>query len=549
MSLEQLMGSSSFGSAFATQFSLDGYNCLGVALLFIWMLSPLAGQSSFRLLSVVEVQRQSPTNVSYLDYNWNSIAGAQMPGIFETEDILSTITLLKSIYAASLIAPATFKSSPVDLWGNAKVPDLLHNGQATGESGWLNVNVTDPDLTYSSLHGNPIMNIPLQGQTTFTIETSYITSTCQEILTTSHAQDFQPIDYSSDTYYEEMIGDHGRFWSVFPNITDEFRNVAPVTPIFNFALASNVFLNLSSPSDIDNRQAQGTLVVQSLNLDPDVGITHPLGIPTYTTAFCSLSTTYVESSILCESLKCTVTAIRQSINQHSATNITTLMDPQVFIYFAASLDEMLPTPNGFVTATGLQSRVTQMYLQDPHFSDANSSTYFGAANLTNVANSQFSIRLQQAINNFWQSYMHSMLVMLTTGPNPPAPSDFGYVSTKATNITSESYSFCVWPWLAVYFLATSVMLATAIAGVWLAWRVQGPEVLGYCSSLIKDSRYVAAPGSSATRATERTKQLKTLKLRLADVQGDRDVGRVAIVKAEDVGVGTIVPLRKDRRYR
>ena len=565
MALEQMMGSLSFGSTFATQFSLKGYNYLGLALLLIWILSPLAGQSSFRLLLVEQVQKVSHPNIPYMNViaNPDFLFTAQVSlGALSKPTAFSVPTLLNSLYGASLFAPKATKVSPLDIWGNVKIPDILHNGQAADGYGWINV--TGPNTTYASLLGIPIEKVPTQGNTTFSIETSYIAITCPEVLTTSQIKVIEPLDLNTAN---ELVGKQNDFLGprlaetdaqspydyTFALATDFFLG-----PIWSPNASVNVWSITQAPPAFRFPQGQGTLLVQSRNL------LNYVGNSTYTTAQCPLSTAYVESNVTCVSTNCIVTAVRPSKRQYPSANMTNLMFGNLFFQFSSSLIEALPqannawsgadhansSPDTLGSSVYASSSPTQMYLQDPFFSNDFGLTQYGYANLTEVTPSELSIRLEQVINSYWQA---SMLKFLTLQVNdsglPDLNSSLNFFFTEGENFTWQDYYRCDWLWLMVNLLATAIMLAAAIAGIWLAWRVQGPEVLGYCSSLIKDSRYIQNSRKSTLTAPDRTKKLGTLRLRLADVQGDQEVGRVAIVKAEDVDDETIIPLRKEREYR
>ena len=195
------------------------------------------------------------------------------------------------------------------------------------------------------------------------------------------------------------------------------------------------------------------------------------------------------------------------------------------------------------------SSPTQMYLEDPFFSHDFYYTTYGYANLSNVTETEFSIRLEQILNTYWQAGSDVFTAFdIISDPKSPSYASEYLSYTLGTNVIWQTHYRCQPTWLIVYFIATAVMLTAAIISLWLSWYVQGPEVLGYCSSLVKDSRYFNISTGSTMRGAERAKRLGKLKLRLADVSGDRDVGHIAIVGAGAVGDENIIPLSKGRKY-
>ena len=79
-------------------------------------------------------------------------------------------------------------------------------------------------------------------------------------------------------------------------------------------------------------------------------------------------------------------------------------------------------------------------------------------------------------------------------------------------------------------LATTTMLAAAIARVALELKLRGPELLGYCSTLIRDSRFFHTRyGAGSTMGgAERTRLFRSLRLKLLDVGVETGTERLVI---------------------
>jgi hypothetical protein len=68
-------------------------------------------------------------------------------------------------------------------------------------------------------------------------------------------------------------------------------------------------------------------------------------------------------------------------------------------------------------------------------------------------------------------------------------------------------------WLTVYFMAVATMLLSAISSLFVRTRCRAPVILGFASSLIRDSMYFAHYGvynNSTEDGSERSKRLGKL---------------------------------------
>jgi hypothetical protein len=84
--------------------------------------------------------------------------------------------------------------------------------------------------------------------------------------------------------------------------------------------------------------------------------------------------------------------------------------------------------------------------------------------------------------------------------------------------TTEEVYACSWGWLAMFLTATLSMLLMAIFGAYYDLKTHTPEVLGYCSLLTRDSKYVTvAPGGNVLDGFDRARRFKDLRLRFGDV--------------------------------
>jgi hypothetical protein len=92
-------------------------------------------------------------------------------------------------YARLLLSQGEYFHFPSDFYGNVKIPDLYRlKDYNEDDAEWTAVR-SDNNTAYSSLMGIPVSGVPTIGKTTFTIETSYYTVTCDNV-TLGPPQDF-----------------------------------------------------------------------------------------------------------------------------------------------------------------------------------------------------------------------------------------------------------------------------------------------------------------------------------------------------------------------
>lgn len=168
--LDVLASSTTFASAMLAQLSLRSVSAIGCLLATVWALSPVRGQASLRIMAVGKMPVTNTASFDYLSMNnsysdWHSASGG---GGYE-----HTAT---GLYLASLIASQRIKDSPADQWDNVKIPMLedipgwTENASATDS--WYDV--PQGNVSYSSLVGVPVSGIDFDSEAAFfKLETSY----------------------------------------------------------------------------------------------------------------------------------------------------------------------------------------------------------------------------------------------------------------------------------------------------------------------------------------------------------------------------------------
>jgi hypothetical protein len=104
---------------------------------------------------------------------------------------------------------------------------------------------------------------------------------------------------------------------------------------------------------------------------------------------------------------------------------------------------------------------------------------------------------------------------------------------------------CQWEWWVVFVFINLILLVTASAGAFLRSQCASPDILGYVSSMTRDSPFIRLPpGGCALDGMDRTRLLKSLKVQLRDVREGGQVGQIAFTSQETESG----PLVKNRQY-
>jgi hypothetical protein len=425
----------------------------------------------------------------------------------------------------------------------------------SGEDGW--VQATKSSMVYSSLFGIPISGLGI-GNTTLTIESTYISLSCSNMSTS-------PIltDAAGELIKTSIISTKGPFVS--------FENATAVQPWAIGYKGMDITAYMASddrdssyiyprscpdciPSVYQNRTFDaGVLALQEFD-----------GFDNVTSVFCTPSQVYIESSVFCAkdatSQQCKVTAQRPSLLPHMPEEISYLSFP----YVALGLTSLLPISTPQSSAVNF----IQNYLYNPLSqtnlisSPTSLSNNLGETPLQNIPLADIENRLGQIINAFMYASLWNSTPYITgasfdgikaqlTGGN-----DASFVPASTTELTAmiqnQTAAFtvagvqtnaalvykCVYSWLVVFLVANTIMLVGAITGVYFSRRTIVPDYLGFVSSLAKESPYIRMPDVGVNMdGMDKARLVKDVKVRLGDISenggGGDDVGRLAFARLEE----------------
>ncbi|ORX95134.1 hypothetical protein BCR34DRAFT_200441 [Clohesyomyces aquaticus] len=481
--LEQLVGCQSLFSALERQIALP-WSVLGVLMTFVWFLSPLGGQSALRLLDQEKKYLKSTGTVHYL--NPLAIQGAFVGGASAMNSGRSTYT---SVFLAALLSSSKYQATPMDLWGNVKMP--AYSSLKGGAAGFKDVDYSQ-NVTYASLIGIPVAGV-------------------QSVNTTS--------TYSLKT----------RQWDV---------------------TCENVRAVLKEDANFGNATATWKLRRPAINSCPDYpckfNLTSQDSTENFTVADCQMTFQYVEARISCNGTSCRADSM-QKLDLLGDAYTQSLDDFTRSVMIANELNSLPTTDNyGVGSPTARGSTNMEKWMYDPwNFIGAT----FANVDLWKLPAETLGERLTIIINTFWQS----TYATTTLGGNLPKnltelANDFSpnltFNETKAAVTLESTFVYKTnWKWFVALLVSSIVLQIAAYAGLFLRYITLAPDIIGYASSLTFMNPYIPTPtGGTTLHGLERSALLHDLKIRIGDVCANEPVGAISVAKADEGRVG-----RLDRR--
>lgn len=443
-----------------------------------------------------------------------------------------------SLYNAALMAPISNRLGPQDPWGNVKFPRLEQTDNSSSEWHDVPTNVSSAE-TYSSLVGIPIVGLPLNGRSSFTLENTYLEVDCGPFNVTYVPPDEKGNEnwplvekvapgqiWTNKSQFDNNpfgIGEReGKERSSFfidtdrplynPYGEDLFQTTAYMQR-FDASLGSTNVSLLGDknsplqeprallyaskyPSDFENESARS----QRYNL----AVTR-----------CALVQVHVEVMVLCSGISCAAKKLRKSLSDKRSPNFTGLEHIRMMRQFV----EQFP----FAISPGFGSSATERFL-------ANSSDYLfriknqhadfqvedSWVDLSEISKETFSKRLSVLLSTYYQltiqpnGYWGNLPKNLSMyGPDVLPVNDLNHYmpsnmtisnsttadwyldtsvnmlnmtapfigATTTANITSTEEIFvCQFIWLTLLLICSSTILITGFGALIMKKKTLGPEV-------------------------------------------------------------------------
>jgi hypothetical protein len=585
------MASQSVWGTFESQLLMQKLTMVGVNLLFLWALSPLGGQASLRLMTRDTKDFYSDSKLRYMTTG----PAASMWGLSSTYVGSGKWADAGALYTAALLAPLSTKLGSHDPWGNVKIPTLEGvNSSLADSEGWVPIpsEISAPEA-YSSLVGLPVVGLPSQDKSNFSLEYTYLSVDCQPFI----QEPFPGMNGSSDWYnvnstrLEELVP--GQVWYEKDSEAPFGTQMSGRTSFFMDTTRSFPWgVKEGNDHDLYMGRLDGFFGNYNRSLMPETELTtnrELLFVSEYSTnsqgrlglniAKCSLSQNHIEAAVQCKGNACSTVKLRKSLKDHRSAALTGFEHGTIMFWFAKQFPKAVTFSSGssptefFLANTSAFPFIQQV----GHF-----SMDVALANLSVVPPEIFSKRLALVMNTFYQlsiqptGYFGNLPKNMSLyGPDTDPATDinaylpknlsatdhtftdwygqfeigiqdirspFIGATTTATITATEEVFACNFAWLALLLVASSITLLTGSVALMLKNKTLGPEMFGFVTSMTYENPWVKVPdGGTMLDAMERARLLKDVEVCIADVRGDEDVGHIALAAG--------VPLRRLERSR
>ncbi|KAJ4174226.1 hypothetical protein NW754_004641 [Fusarium falciforme] len=530
--LEQIFGSQSFAAAFERLCFVRTKVLIGMAIILTWAMSPLGGQSASRLLSFGNSSVSADAVIYYADPAY------QKSNFLLWDSAITSMSSVEALYSSSLMSSLEQKRSPRDLWGLPKIPQWPRGLDAQTH------NVDSDALRtggsyYASLLGIKMHGLDLpsgHAEYTFTVETSYLDFDCKH----THSIDLRLRPRDNETAVLNM-------WHADVNSTRYPLAVDDVPFIVNVSLPAkwDDWMSLEDPPPLSMRYMSRWadfmpwMTTQLIVVD------------------CSMESVTLETDMQCSGTSCAAHRQRRLKNKQRPGN----RFPDLMLQKAMKLSNafsLWANSTGSL-ALGLASPIENYFIDETF-------PYSGqpARNWTKIDTSKFedvfSRRFTTAFNTYWDSTLNPnghTNVSFQTDPSINTVSvehsnlsPFMNSTTGTVKVTKDLY-IANRLWIGLLLLTTMILMVLAICGLALQAFIRGPDVLGYASTLTRDNPNVPVPpGGSYLDGPDRARQLKHLRLQLADVRPQGATGYVAVrsIPAMEDDEKFAAPLDRKRLY-
>ncbi|TGZ77096.1 hypothetical protein EX30DRAFT_366924 [Ascodesmis nigricans] len=530
--LEQFLGSGTFGGTIVTAFVLRLANVTTLMLFAIWSLSPLGGQAALRML---DTHKFMTTNESADIWHLSSDSEPWLTG---GSAISRVVSMVDATFISSILAPESARQDTTDMYGKIKIPliEPLETNKSTSD-GWLTV--AEDYGRFSSLAGIPHMVYPNpnpDAHGVFNMETSYFKFDCEKPLNFSQHMIPGPVrdGFSAQAPHGSSI----RAQTLYLNLTEAEYKSGRMT---NRNAASG-------PRKMEFASRMGHVYHPALN---------------ETTAYfayaqCSMTTTYVESTVTCKDKRCRVTAMRRSLLDHAAEHLSVMdgIGDATNINFY-SLFNFAGAP----ASSGLDSP-SERYLAKSDDSWSMINNVQETANVVAVDKEAFSERLGTLVNTYWTIFQAPVTVnaaaeklisdvpdpiyhglppntkVTTRGEAKPFdPINYPYLAekSKAQYILYEERYYCIWGWLTCFGISAGIFTIVSLVGLFCQFQRIAPDIF-YVSGLTRDTPYIRVdgePGLTAMDGGIKAFKLKNMKVMIADVMPEEKVGKVALIAVDE----------------
>ncbi|RSL56379.1 hypothetical protein CEP54_008849 [Fusarium duplospermum] len=504
--VEQCLGSQTMAHAFTTQITLRAINFLGIFIVCLWTLSPLGSQASLRVISVLPSYPSTLTQLTAhntsMEYQFGNANG-----------IAQASTRIVAPAVASLMAASLLSGRNQDLWGNIRFP-AIEPLEGNGDKGWLKTpKITN--LSYPSLVGTPVNNLPASGNTSFILPGSYLSISCPSLERSDQS------DYTNLSTSNCPVPYNGEDCNwLTANGGTQYR----------IAISYSVRPLLMAPGK--TRDARKLIFESGYD-----------GV--FTRAECSLTTTFVDVDVFCtgdpSGSICNPSAVRRSVQPTFHYNWTVLDMGSSFN--AKSVIQLLTDqmfPNAQLSG-GKQPVLSYLTTSIPTLGRP-----LDDIPLHTIGSNVFGLRLAQLLNTILYLGINPAGFTGSFNTSDPSMQPTSRINITGTNTIKEDIIHCDEKWLAVLLVASFTAFFFALLGAFLRVMTLAPDVLGSSTLALLHNKVEGVSALSTWSSETWARNLKDLRLFLGDVEPQAQVGRIALATSTQETV--VKPVNTDRYY-
>jgi hypothetical protein len=456
---------------------------LGVTILLAWLLSPLGGQASLRLLSTKPLVTNSNSTIFYYPIELYS----QQTVLPISQSNVTVSPFFASLFVTAIQTSRHNIETPLDLFGNVRIPDInVFNSPSSPESGvdWHNIQ-NGTDLSYTSVFGVPIAGVPRIGNVSFTLVTHYWTVNCTAEDRDNRLQPWDPM---------------------FPPNDTKLAILKPLSPSFDLVVDEKNSTN----SDIIFHYLSRT--------KEEVTDTSVWSIK------CRTKPIVVESRVVCYDGACRIHAMQRL--PRKPTDIWS--DTSPLAIFKALCKRM---PGVDISATQDQqfgSELIERWIMNPLLDLENLGP--GFIPLPSLQKEFFTYRLQMAINTFWDATVGGNAVhmdSLDRGKYEKIYPPWEETEIKITKYEGLHY-VCHFQLAGITMAISFVLLLAANLSLLLGIFTRTPDILGFVSLTARDNPHFKKHVRSHLDGKESARALRDVHVMIGDVKGDAEVGHIAL---------------------
>jgi len=518
----------------------------------MWALSPIGGQASLRQMSIETAMIRSDSLFQYV------VPLRTIDRSFFFEKYMPR--KMTDRYLTAMTAASSTKASPVDMWGNIKIPQIEHY-EKTAEpdnNGWFNSMLTTDDMAAStSFVGIPINGAQYETAAAdydFRMQTEYLHLACNSI------------EHPKFSDYDDLIG-----------LPPDAYNISNQDGVLWW-----------SENDATNRSEKALERLEPFNFSYTA---RPSENQFYGTITCSIRNTYVEVEVSCAlNSVCRAKKVRRSQLPQLPPEFTFLDLVDVKEYnqgssfmhgFMQSIGGTKFEPIGYIDC------ILNGYLTDPLLKNETSKITRSEWPIK-ISDELLSDRFGRLLNSYWACYYG---YFTTTGginddtsyfwdkkitfepptrnmswiniDNYPYPYPSGlYLANMEKSLRSKVWSS--WGnkyeylevikahklWAITLSIISLVLIAFSLVPPLVRhFLAAGPDIaMNFSSLATRNNTHVPIPADgSFLPASDRFRLLKDLRLRFADAESKSDVGHL-VIAAQGVEKAEYSRVRKGRLY-